>query len=409
MATPNHIPLSELLREVKETLVERFMAPRWVTAEIAEIKCHASGHCYLDLVEKGSKEGIPKAEARAVIWRNNYLPIAERFTTETGQTLTAGLQILASVLVSYHERFGFSLQIINIDPAYTLGDMERQRHETIARLQEEGIWELNKQQALPPLVQRLAILSSAQAAGYRDLMKELERSPYAFRTTLFEAAMQGEQAEGSLIAALDRVAAQQEEFDAVVIVRGGGSTSDLNCFNAYRLCNYIAQFPLPVITGIGHDKDQSVADLVAHTALKTPTAVGGWLTERMATIERWLEGAALQLNDTVLRRMRSEELRLERLRSDLQQRSREGMLHARLHLEQQAAKLPEAVAHRFEREQLRLKGAVDIVESRSPQRILQLGFAIVRGGGEAIRSIEELKRHKQLQIELADGSVEIKN
>lgn len=405
----NHIPLSELLREVKQTLIEQFTAPRWVTAEIAEIKRHASGHCYLDLVEKGSKEGIPKAEARAVIWRNNYLPIAERFTSETGRELTVGLQILAAVLVSYHERFGFSLQIINIDPTYTLGDMERQRHETIARLQEEGVWELNHQQSLPPLVQRLAILSSAQAAGYCDLMKELERSPYAFHTTLFEASMQGEQAEGSLIEALCRVAERQTEFDAVVIVRGGGSNSDLNCFNAYRLCNYIAQFPLPVITGIGHDKDQSVADMVAHTPLKTPTAVGGWLIERMATIEGWLEGAAIQLNDLLLRTMRSEELRLERLRSELRQQGLGGVMQARLWIEQQAGRLTDAVKHRFEQEYLRLKGVTEVVESRSPEQILRLGFAIVRGEGKAIRSVKELQCQKRLQIELADGTVEIKN
>ncbi len=407
MAAQNHSSLSELLREVKEHLVERFTAPRWITAEIADIKLHASGHCYLDLVEKGTKEGIPKAQARAVIWRNNYLPIAERFTTQTGQHLSVGLQIMASVLVSYHELYGFSLQIINIDPSYTLGDMERQRHETIARLQEEGVWTLNHQLPLPPIVQRIAILSSAQAAGYRDLMKELERSPYAFRTTLFEASMQGMQAEESLIEALDRVAAQQEAFDAVVIVRGGGSTSDLNCFNAYRLCTHIAQFPLPVITGIGHDKDQSVADMVAHTALKTPTAVGGWLTERMATADSWLEGAAIQLNDTLLRMMRSEELRLERLRSELQQHGREGLLQARLHLAQLAGRLPEAATRLVEREQLRLQGAMDAVESRSPQRILQLGFAIVRSEGRAIRSVAELTHHQQLTIELADGTADM--
>ncbi|MBR5820367.1 MAG: exodeoxyribonuclease VII large subunit, partial [Alistipes sp.] len=336
MAAPNHIPLSALLRDVKQTLVDRFLSPVWVTAEIAEIKLHASGHCYLDLVEKGTKEGIPKAQARAVIWRNHYSQIAARFTTETGQALGVGLQILASVLVSYHELYGFSLQIINIDPTFTLGDMERQRHETITRLQEEGLWELNRSQELPIVAQRIAIVSSSQAAGYRDFCKEIERSSYAFRCTLFEASMQGVQAEESLISALTAIAAQYTNFDLVVVVRGGGSTSDLNCFNTYGLCAALARMPLPVITGIGHDKDQSVADLVAHTALKTPTAVAGWLIERLSAIDAYLQGAALQLHDAVLRTERNAALQLERMQNLSQQYAREALLRRSLQLEQHA-------------------------------------------------------------------------
>ena len=409
MTATNHIPLSTLLREVKQTLVDRFLAPVWVTAEIAELKVHASGHCYLDLVEKGSREGIPKAQARAVIWRNNYTSIAARFATETGQRLAVGMQILASVVVTYHELYGFSLQIINIDPAYTLGDMERQRQETIARLQEEGLWEMNAQRELPLVVQRIALISSAQAAGYRDFCKELERAPYAFRITLIEASMQGTQAEESLTAALATAAARSKEFDAVVIVRGGGSTSDLNCFNAYALCAAIARLPLPVITGIGHDKDQSVADLVAHTSVKTPTAAAGWLVERMSAMDGYLQGAALQLHDAVLRLERNATLRLERLCSTLQQQAREALLRATLHLEQEEKQLPELLRNGFERERLRLERAAEGVGSRNPKEILKLGFAIVRGEGRALRSVEELEQHRQLSIELADGVREIQN
>ena len=409
MVAANHIALSALLREVKQTLVDRFLSPVWVTAEIAEMKVHASGHCYLDLVEKGSREGVPKAQARAVIWRNHYASIAARFATETGRPLAVGMQVLASVLVTYHELYGFSLQIINIDPTFTLGEMERQRHETIARLQEEGLWELNAKRELPLVVQRIALISSAQAAGYRDFCKELERAPYAFRLTLVEAAMQGMQAEESLTAALAAVAARSAEFDAVIIVRGGGSTSDLNCFNAYGLCAAIAHMPLPVITGIGHDKDQSVADLVAHTTLKTPTAAAGWLVERMAAMEGYLQGAALQLHDAVLRLERNATLQLERLRSAVQQQAREAMLRATLHLDQAQKQFPELLHNRLEREQLRLDRAAEGVASRDPREILKLGFAIVRSEGKAIRSVEELRQKTRLSIELADGVREIQN
>ncbi|MBR5850468.1 MAG: exodeoxyribonuclease VII large subunit [Alistipes sp.] len=409
MVAANHIALSALLREVKQTLVDRFLSPVWVTAEIAEMKVHASGHCYLDLVEKGSREGVPKAQARAVIWRNHYSQIAARFATETGRPLAVGMQVLASVLVTYHELYGFSLQIINIDPTFTLGEMERQRHETIARLQEEGLWELNAKRELPLVVQRIALISSAQAAGYRDFCKELERAPYAFRLTLFEAAMQGMQAEESLTAALASVAARSTEFDAVVIVRGGGSTSDLNCFNTYGLCAALARMPLPVITGIGHDKDQSVADLVAHTALKTPTAVAGWLIERLSAIDAYLQGAALQLHDAVLRTERNAALQLERMQNLLQQYAREALLRRSLQLELHATQLPQLVRTALAQEKVRLERAEEGIESRSPQAVLRMGFAIVRGGDRALRSVEELKLHPTLSIELADGNTEIQN
>lgn len=312
-----HITLSELQRLVKETLHERFALPVWVSAEISEVKVNYSGHCYLELVEKGGDNGVPLAQSRAVIWRTAYSRIAGYFEAETGQRLAAGIKILAKVAVNYHELYGFSLQITDIDPAYTLGDMQRQRQQTIDCLRKEGVWDMNREVGMPAVVQRIAIVSSANAAGYQDFCKEIGKSPYRFRLTLFDAFMQGAAAEESIVAALCAVADRMEEFDAVVIIRGGGSASDLNCFNAYRLCTHVAQFPLPVLTGIGHDKDTSVADMVAHTALKTPTAVAGWLVERMDTIDAWLDNAALQLRDNVLVTSRAQELQLQELSSHL--------------------------------------------------------------------------------------------
>lgn len=407
MSQPTPITLSRLQQQVKELLTEHFYHPVQVVAEVAAIKVNQTGHCYLELVEKGEKDGVPKAQARAVIWRSHYTAIATHFESQTGQPLGAGIKLLASVVINYHELYGFSLQIIGIDPSYTLGDMEQQRRATIARLEEEGVITMNKELTMPLVVQRIAVISSPQAAGYQDFTKELQRSPYRFRTTLFEALMQGPTAEESLIGALEAIAERETEFDAVVIVRGGGSTSDLNCYNSYRLSAHIAQFPLPVITGIGHDKDQSVVDLVAHTPLKTPTAVAGWLVARMQGVDSWLAGAALKLHDVSQEMLRNEMLRMQQFEAALRTASRELLLHRRLALEQAASLLPERVQGAIERAKQRLERASEGIESRSPARILQLGFAIVRADGKALKRVEEVARHEQLTIELADGTATI--
>mgnify|MGYP002570562944 CR=1 FL=1 len=400
-----HITLVELQRLVKERLHEQFPLPLWVSAEIAELKVNYSGHCYLELVEKGGDNGVPLAQSRAVIWRSVYPRVAAYFEAETGRKLAPGIRILARVTVNYHELYGFSLQITDIDPAYTLGDMERQRQQTIARLQREGVWEMNRETELPPVVQRIAVVSSAHAAGYQDFCQELAKSPYAFRTELFDAFMQGDAAEESIIAALCAVAERSEEFDAVVLIRGGGSASDLNCFNAYRLCAYIAQFPLPVLTGIGHDKDTSVADMVAHTALKTPTAVAGWLVERMTQTEGWLDYAALQLHDATKAAMHASEVRLERLTSDLRQMSGDLLTRQRLRAEHLSALLPEAVRNFLARQATRLDNAAELIAGRSPERILRLGFAVVRTGGKAVVSARGIRKGDALEIEVADGTI----
>lgn len=398
-----HITLRELQLRVRETLGEAFALPLWVSAEVSDLKVNRSGHCYLDLIEKEPGGIQPVAQARAVIWRSAYPRIAAYFEAEAGRPLGTGIRILAKVLVTYHEMYGFSLQITDIDPAYTLGDMERQRQETIARLQKEGVWEMNREQPLPVVVQRLAVVSSAGAAGYRDLCKELDQSIYRFEITLFEAFMQGSAAEDSLIEALDAVAARCEAFDAVAVIRGGGSRNDLNCFDSYRLCAHIAQFPLPVLTGIGHDKDTSVADMVAHTALKTPTAVAGWLVERMAQTEAWLDRAALTLHDATVAAMRQAEVRLERCAGELRQRSSELLTRRGVQLVHLAERLPEAVRALLERQRTRLDAAAELVESRSPRRILQLGFAVVRREGATLRSAADTAAGDKLRIEMQDG------
>ncbi len=406
MSGTSPMTLRELQRLVRQTLDERFALPVWVSAEIAEIKVNYSGHCYLELIEKGGDNGVPTAQARAVMWRSNYPRIAAYFEAETGRRLAGGIRILAKVLVGYHELYGFSLRILDIDPSYTLGDMARQRQQTIARLQQEGVWEMNRETPLPAIVQRIAVVSSAQAAGYRDFCKELERSPYRFATTLFDAFMQGEAAEESIVAALCRIAGRCDDFDAVALIRGGGSRGDLNCFDAYRLCAHIAQFPLPVATGIGHDKDTSVADMVAHTALKTPTAVAGWLVELMSEAEEALDRAALQLHDATTASLHAAEVRLERLSGELRRTGSGVLTRQTLRLEHLAALLPDTARDCLARQRTRLDNAAELIAGRSPERILRLGFAVLRAGGRAVASAAGVAKGDRVEIEVADGTID---
>ena len=405
--TPNQpITLSDLQGAVKTTLLERFALPVWVVAEVAELKVNYSGHCYLELVEKGAKDGVPKAQARAVIWRSHYPRIAGYFEAETGQRLGAGLQVLIKATVNYHELYGFSLQISDIDPSYTLGDMARQRQQTIARLQAEGVWEMNREQVMPPVVQRIAVVSSRNAAGWQDFRNELQKSPYAFQVTLFDAFMQGEAAEDSIVAALYAISERIEEFDAVVVIRGGGSASDLNCFNGYRLCAHIAQFPLPILTGIGHDKDQSVADLVAHTPLKTPTAVAGWLVERMLQVEGWLNEAALQLHDRAREHSRRERLLLERYASEIRAESHHRLAREEERLRQQNQLLREIPIGRLESLRQQLMHQQRLIENYDPEHLLRLGFAILRNEQGRTGTPQALQEGDKIVLEFAEGSIQ---
>ena len=405
MAEPRPVTLRELLRDVKQTLDEQFELPVWVIAEISELKVNYSGHCYLELVEKGGDNGVPTAQARAMIWSSAYPRLATRFETETGRKLEPGLRILAKALVTYHEIYGFALQLTDIDPSHTLGDMELQRQETIRRLQDDGVWEMNRQLAAPAGIQRVAVVSSAQAAGYRDFCKELQKSPYRFRPTLFDAFVQGAEAESSVIAALCRIAERQDEFDAVALIRGGGSASDLNCFNAYRLCSYVAQFPLPVLTGIGHDKDTSVADMVAFVSLKTPTAVAGWLDERAGQLHGALDTAALRLAEATRSRTHTAALELEKRLGDLRKLSAECLAREKMRLERLIGRPAETARELLARQRMRLDNAADMVTSHAPERLLRLGFALLRSGGRTLASARGIRQGDEVEIRLPDGTL----
>lgn len=406
MASEIHFTLKELQRRIKLVVDEHFALPVWVSAEISEIKVNYSGHCYLELIEKSADDGLPAAQARAVIWRSQYPRIAAMFEAGTGQRLAAGIRVLVKALVTYHELYGFSLQISDIDPTYTLGDLERQRQQTIAQLQQDGVWEMNRLLAWPEPAQRIAVVSSANAAGYQDFCNELAKSPYRFEVTLFDAFMQGAAAEDSIVAALCDVADRQTQFDVAVLIRGGGSRNDLACFDSYRLCTYIAQFPLPVLTGIGHDKDTSVADMVAHTALKTPTAVAGHLVERMAEAESALDSAALQLHDAVQENLHTAAVQLERFGGILRETSATFFTRRNVQLEHAAEWLSASVRELLERQKNKLDAAAKWVTGYAPERILRLGFAVVRKEGRACRSTTAIEAGDRLTVELADGQIE---
>ena len=286
MSLPNHISLFELVQKIQQSIKSHMSNSYWITAEISELSVNTKGHCYLELVEKPKSAEHIIAKQRAIIWAQQFGMISAYFQSVTGVKLQAGLSILCCVTVEFHEIYGMSLSIIDIEPVYTIGEDERQRTEILARLESEGIVTMNHEVPFPDVPQKIAIISSPNAAGYQDFMKQLHANDYGivFYSVLFPAIMQGIDVESSIIAALDKIYAYEDVFDAVVIIRGGGSKTDLRWFDSYRLASHIAQFPLPVIAGIGHDKDTSIVDIVAHTSLKTPTAVADFLIQSGAYV-----------------------------------------------------------------------------------------------------------------------------
>ena len=360
--------------------------PVWVSAEVADMKINASGHCYIELIEKDEKTGVTQAQARATIWRSQVMNTIGRFERESGQRLTKGMKILFKATVQHHAVYGMSLQIQQIDAMHTIGDMERRKQLCIEQIQKEGVWDMNRQLPLPLVVERVAVISSATAAGYQDFMKELGRSAYRIHTELFEAIMQGESCDESIVAALYAIANRADEFDAVAIIRGGGSTSDLECYNSYHLAFAVTQFPLPVLTGIGHDKDTSVTDMVAHTMLKTPTAVAAWIDQRAADFDGALEYCAISLRDICRQATHKAALRLEQFSADVR------------HIAERT----------LQSEKQRLDGIATLVANFAPERIFRLGYAIARKEGKALQSVENVEVGDTVNIALADGELNAK-
>lgn len=417
--------LNGLIREVLERSFGDGLY--WLAAELSEVRIASNGHCYVEFIEKTAHGNTPVAKARGVIWRGTYGMLSDYFFRVTGQRLTAGMKVLVCVSVTFHELYGFSLNISDIEPSYTLGDMMRRRAEILAMLEADGVLELNKSLPLPRIPWRIAVVSSETAAGYGDFCDQLAGSGYAFRLQLFAAAMQGERIEQSVIAALDAVMATADEWDAVVIIRGGGAVSDLSGFDSYLLASHVAQFPLPVLTGIGHERDDTVIDAVAHTRLKTPTAVAAFLIDARRREEETLKRLAESLMraarqsvenrrrhfETVAMRFGAAASRFGALRNEKLLR-----LYARLsvgaqhllaangyRLESLSPRLTSAIVLRFDHEHHRLAGVERSLRLAAPERILALGYSITMRNGKPVTAAAELRAGDCIVTRLADGEV----
>lgn len=399
------ISLYELNRLVTITISENFGTPLWITAEIASLNVASNGHCYLELIEKNAKNGSTTARAKAMIWANRWWLVKESFEKGTGQTLQAGMKVMVQVMVNMHEAYGYSLVIQNIEPNYSLGEMQRKRQEIIQRLTDEGMIDINKEIPMPRLVQRIAIVSANTAAGYGDFCHQLMSNEFGlkFYTHLFPAQMQGEQTEGSVIHALNKIYEHQELFDVAVIIRGGGSVVDLNSFDNYELALNIANFPLPVIVGIGHERDNTVLDAVAHLSVKTPTAAAAFLIEQMAAELAIIDDLQLRMLDYTKGRIEREDIRLEHFNNVIQgTHIRLGQQLNKLSLTQERIAL--LLQHRMEAERQKLDFAKRTIQMAQPDNILSRGFSITRLNGKAVKDASQIKTGDIVETQTAHGS-----
>ena len=400
------LSLYELNACVRDALQTSLPERYWVRAEVSEARVHSSGHCYLELIEKEESSGRTIAKARATIWAATFRLLKPWFEQSTGQTLSAGIKILILASPSFHELYGYSLTVHDIDPAYTLGDAARRRAAILQQLRDEGVADMNKELTWPALPQRFAVISSPSAAGYGDFMNQLQNNPYGYKvyTALFTASMQGAQTESSIIEALDRIARHENLFDGVVIIRGGGATSDLNSFDSYPLAANIAQFPLPVITGIGHERDDTVIDLVANTRVKTPTAAAEWIIARLHEADLHVAGLSLALSDEVRNRLQREKQTLQRATADLPRLVERRILNERHRSDLWLEQIKHALRSRLDAERNRLEALEKTVELVSPHSLLQRGYSLTLHHGRVVKSIDDLAPGDTIETLLADGT-----
>ena len=401
---------------------------QWVVAETSDLRV-VRGHCYMELVEKNDA-GTTVAKLNAVIWSSNYPRLVAKFMAATGAELKTGMKVLVKVSANYHSQFGFKAVINDIDPSYTMGDMARQRLEILKRLKADGIIDMNKELPITAVPQRIAVISAAGAAGYGDFMNQLANNPYRlkFYTCLFGASMQGAQTVPTVLAALDRINDHLDLFDAVVIIRGGGATSELNSFDNYDLAAAVAQFPLPVIVGIGHDRDETVLDFVAAIRVKTPTAAAEWLINRgtnaLAHLDELQETVVTAVRDTVghareqlayytsmipaasRRIIDTNMLRLDNYTKAIPLAANNLITAQCTRLDRALERMGEAVEHALQREQQRLQALGDKAALLSPENTLQRGYALVTAGGKCVTAGSQLQPGDHIHVQFAEGSTD---
>ncbi|MBQ9287421.1 MAG: exodeoxyribonuclease VII large subunit [Bacteroidaceae bacterium] len=426
------LTLYELNNMVRSVLEGTLRDSYWVQAELSEVNPNRNGHCYVEFVQKAKRGNQFVAKARGNIWANVYAFLAPFFEQATGQRFAAGLKVLVNVQVTFHEVYGLSLNVLDIDPTYTLGDMARKRKEILDQLEAEGVLNMNKEVPMPVLPQRVAVISAPTAAGYGDFCNQLKNNPqgYVFYPKLFPAVMQGAQTESSIIQALDAVAAEMDHFDVVVIIRGGGAVADLASFDTYPLAVNVAQFPLPIITGIGHERDDTVLDLVANTRVKTPTAAAEFLIGRLDETSSELEELAQVLVSCVQQQLSDERMRLQQLAAGLSVAYARRRADEELMLDRFAHRMAAAAAGgverrkheiqlleqrigfqvplRVEKEKSRLQLLSQRIEDNSPERLLARGYSITLKNGKAVTKASQVEKGDLLVTRLSDGNVESK-
>ena len=444
MNSEKRLTLYELNSLVREVLECEMPDEYWVEAELSECR-ESRGHCYMELVqydeETAGKAGsartssqfaTPIAKASARCWASKWMLIRPYFERTTGQRLHVGMKVLLKVYAQFHEAYGFSWIVTDIDPTYTLGDMARKRQEIIRQLKEEGVFDLQRELRLPLFCQRIAVISSETAAGYGDFCNQLANNPYGFKfeTHLFPAIMQGDDVEHSVINALERIYNEQLAFDAVVIIRGGGATSDLSGFDTLALAENVANFPIPIITGIGHDRDESILDMVSHTRVKTPTAAATFLIDNLKAVMDILNDSQeqiLRLAQQKLTYYKSQfatvaellprlfsnvkirqEARLDALNSRITSHAQQKILNSQLSIVNLENRLPILLDRRLMTERHRLQLIEEKAKSFDPALLLSRGYSITLKDGRAIRDAAVLRPGDEIETRLANGTVKSK-
>lgn len=401
------LSLYELNTLVKRSLEQCLPDVYWVQAELSDVRTNSTGHCYLEFIQKDVRSNNLIAKARGAIWANVFRLLKPYFEEATGQAFVSGIKVLVQVSVNFHELYGYTLTVQDIDPTYTLGDMARRRREILQQLEEEGVLTLNKELEMPVLPQRIAVVSSATAAGYGDFCHQLRNNSrgFFFYTELFPALMQGDRVEQSVLAALDAILIRRNNFDVVVIIRGGGATSDLSGFDTYLLAASCTQFPLPVITGIGHERDDTVLDSVAHTRVKTPTAAAEFLIGCMEDAADRLDGLASELYDTVFARLEKEQQRLASYKNRIHSAVIHYVSDARFTLLSVRKDLGQAVKTSLSSHYHRMELLRQRIGDAAPEKQLAHGYSITLKSGKVVKDASLLSEGDEIMTRLKSGNV----